>query len=143
MQEKCVRNRKRSKPRPIYCPLHRCRIESVSQKHSLYADCPKHLQQRGVGKFSAQMLIRTKTTVILDGEWLEAFWCDRCDQTKWYHVRKCSSVYNLSVPCRELWQRASGVTPVEGNPSVGEFTQRQARGTQHRTHICTNVCTKA
>lgn len=127
MQKRCDRNRKRSKRRAIYCPLHGCYLDSVSQKHSLYASQVEHLQQHGVGRRNALMLMAAQTAVLLDNEWLESFWCDLCQETKWYHVRYCNRTYHVSLAPQELWQRAVGTICSEGNPSVGEFTRRQAR----------------
>ncbi|MDV3351392.1 hypothetical protein QGP82_22000 [Leptothoe sp. LEGE 181152] len=121
------RNRKRSKRREIYCPEHGCYLDSVSPKRTLYADKPEHLRQKGVSRKNALMLIAQETTVALEGEWLEAFWCECCQETKWYHVfRESSGAYSLSVAPRELWQQAQGVIHPYGNPSVGEFTRRSA-----------------
>ena len=128
MQRRCDRNRKRSNRRAIYCPVHGCYLHSVSQKHSLYADRVEHLQQRGIARRYALLAVATQTTVAIDGEWLEAFWCDECQTTEWYHVRKRDRVYELSIAPPELWQQAIGVVHPTGNPSVGEFTRNQARG---------------
>ncbi|MBE9037023.1 hypothetical protein [aff. Roholtiella sp. LEGE 12411] len=127
MQNRCTQNRKRSKRRPIYCPIHRCYLHSVSQKYNLYASGAGQLQERGIGRHRALILMVNKTTVSLQGEWLEAFWCGQCEQTKWYHVKKCDRTYEVSVASVKLWQQASGVIDPEGNPSVGEFTRTQAR----------------
>ena len=86
LQRRCDRNRKRSKRRAIYCPAHGCYLDSVSQKHSLFAHKPEQLQQRGIGRMSALLLIASDTAVSLPGEWLEAFWCTECQETKWYYV---------------------------------------------------------
>ena len=121
------RNRKRSKRRGIYCPEHGCYLDSVSPKRTLYADKPEYLRQKGVSRKNALMLIAQETAIALDGEWLEAFWCKYCQETKWYHVRRDSSgAYSLSVASRELWQQVQGVIHPHGNPSVGEFTRRSA-----------------
>ncbi len=127
LQNKCHQNRKRSKRRAIYCPVHKCYLHSVSQKYNLYADSAGQLQERGIGRQRALILVATKTAVSLEGEWLEAFWCDQCEQTNWYHVKKCDRTYEVSVASVELWQQASGVIHPAGNPSVGEFTRTQAR----------------
>ncbi|WP_414568899.1 hypothetical protein [Nostoc sp. CCY 9925] len=130
MQNKCNQsnqNRKRSKRRAIYCPIHGCYLDSVSQKYKLYADRAGQLQQRGIGRQNALILVATKTAIPLEGEWLEEFWCNLCQQTKWYHVKKCDRTYEVAIAPSELWQQASGVIHPEGNPSVGEFTKRQAR----------------
>ena len=69
-----------------------------------------------------------QTTVTLDREWLEAFWCSGCQKTEWYHVCKTGDrAYTLRIAPSELWQQAQGVLDPRGNPSVGEFTRRQSR----------------
>lgn len=128
MQRRCDRNRKRSKRRAIYCPTHSCYLDSVSQKYPMFADQPGQLQQRGMSRRSALMLVKTQTAVLIEGEWLEAFWCEECQQTKWYHVRKSGDrTYELMLAPQKLWQQVTGVTDPRGNPSVGEFTRRNAK----------------
>ena len=127
MQRRCDRNRKRSKRRAIYCPIHGCYMDSVSQKYGLFAQQAGQLQQRGMKRKEAMILIAAKTTVSLEGEWLEAFWCEECQEKQWYHVHKRESKYNLSLAPAELWQQATGVIDPHRNPSVGEFTYRQSR----------------
>ncbi|MGI0484490.1 hypothetical protein ACN4EK_03575 [Pantanalinema rosaneae CENA516] len=126
-QERRKRNRKRSKRRGIYCPIHACYLDSVSPKYPLFADQPGQLQQRGISRKNAQLLIADQTAVPLQGEWLEAFWCESCQRTKWYRVRKLESSYDVSLAPPELWRSVSGVIDPYGNPSVSEFTRRQAR----------------
>jgi hypothetical protein len=130
----CVQNqgvqkkKSRSKRRGIYCPIHGSYLDSVSQKYYLFADRPEQLQSRGMGRATAQMVIRAHTTVSIQGEWLEAFWCDLCQTTQWYHIRKTSDrVYAVSLIPDELWQAVGGVIHPNGNPSVGEFTRRMAK----------------
>ncbi len=127
MQKRCDRNRKRSKRRLIHCPIHNWCLDSVSPKYTLFTDQPGQLQQRGISRLNALMLVASQTTVSLQGEWLEAFWCNECQANQWYHVRKVGSIYNLSVAPPDLWQQATGVIDPHGNPSVGEFTRRQSR----------------
>lgn len=127
LQKRCDRNRKRSKRRPIYCPVHSCCLDSVSPKYTLFADQPDQLQQRGISRINAMMLMANQTAIALQGEWLEGFWCNECQANQWYHVRKVGSVYSLSVAPPELWQQANGVINPHGNPSVGEFTRRNSR----------------
>jgi hypothetical protein len=128
LQRRCDRNRKRSKRRSIYCPIHQCYLHSVSQKYPIYADRAEQLQERGVGRRYALLAVATQTTITLSGEWLEAFWCDECQSTQWYHVRRLEgNAYEISLAPAELWQQAIGVISPKGNPSVGEFTKQQAR----------------
>ncbi|MEB3211899.1 MAG: hypothetical protein VKL39_11120 [Leptolyngbyaceae bacterium] len=127
MGNRCARNRKRSKRRAIYCPTHGCYIDSVSQKYRLYADCASHLQSRGVGRRQSLLLTANQTAVPLDGEWLEAFWCPMCEGKTWYHVTKEGDrTYSIQPAPRSLWQQVTGVIQVNGNPSVSEFTFRNA-----------------
>lgn len=134
--KRCDRNRKRSKKRAIYCPVHECYLHSVSQKYRLFASCPRQLQQKGIGRHNAKILIASQTAVLLEDEWLEAFWCDECQQTKWYRVEKLGknseknagrTSYSISLAPTQLWEQAIGVDEVRGNPSVSEFTRRYAR----------------
>lgn len=127
MQRRCDRNRKRSKRRAIYCPIHGCYLDSTSQKYSLFTDQAGQLQQRGVSRRDALILVASKTAVPLEGEWLEAFWCSECQQSRWYHVCKHDRNYEVSLAPPELWQQATGVINPQGNPSVGEFTRKQSR----------------
>ena len=128
MQRRCDRNRKRSKRRAIYCPIHDCYLDSVSGKYPLFADKAEHLQKRGLSRKRALLLIANSTSVPLQGEWLEAFWCDQCKEKRWYHICKQGErSYTVKAAPRELWQQVCGVIRVSGNPSVSEFTQRQSR----------------
>ncbi len=134
--KRCDRNRKRSKRRAIYCPVHGCYLHSVSQKYRLFSSCPRQLQQKGIGRQNAKILIASQTAVVLEDEWLEAFWCDECQQTKWYRVEKLGknsdknagqTSYSISLAPTQLWEQAIGVDEARGNPSVSEFTRRHAR----------------
>ena len=124
------RNRNRSKRRSIYCPTHGAYLDSVSQKYPLFATKAEQLQQSGLSRRAALTLVASLGTVSLPGEWLEAFWCDHCQQTQWYHVCKtAANSYGLALAPDDLWLQASGVIFPAGNPTVGEFTRRVARQT--------------
>jgi hypothetical protein len=74
------------------------------------------------------MLVASHTAVPLQNEWLEAFWCEQCQETYWYHVQKMGDrSYEICLAPNKLWQQSSGVIHPEGNVSVGEYTRRQAR----------------
>jgi hypothetical protein len=93
----------------------------------LFADQARQLQSQGLGRRHALMLIASHTTVPLEGEWLEEFWCDQCQRKNWYHVRKRDRTYEVALAPVELWQQVNGVIFPDGNPSVSEFTRRHAR----------------
>jgi hypothetical protein len=131
LQRRCDRNRNRSKRRAIYCPVHGCYLQSVSKKHSLYADQIEHLQQRGVSLRQSKRSIAVRSTIPLGGEWIEAFWCEECQAREWYHVRKEDRTYEVTIAPQELWQQAVGVIHPHGNPSVSEFTRDHSRMGHH------------
>jgi hypothetical protein len=127
------RNRRRPKRRRIFCPVHDCYLDSVSPKrHLLYAHNIEQLRQQGMTRKRASLLLQQQTVVTLAQEWLEACWCPECQESKWYHIRRSEEGhYAVTVAAREQWQQADGVINPEGNPSVGEFTRRQASGRGH------------
>ncbi len=130
MTRRCDRNRKRSKRRAIHCPIHQCYLDSVSLKYPLFAEQAEQLQARGMSSKRSRLVISSYGTVPMPGEWLENFWCNECQQSQWYHVCKTDErTYELRSAPRELWQQVPNVIPPAGNPTVGEFTRRQARFT--------------
>ncbi|WP_008312897.1 hypothetical protein [Leptolyngbya sp. PCC 6406] len=130
LQRRCDRNRKRSKRRAIFCPEHGCLVHSVSQKYPLYAEFAEQLQDRGMGRRASLLVVATHGAVLLEGEWLEAFWCDDCNETRWYHVRRVGDrAYEAELAPVYLWEQATKVIHPRGNPSVSDFTRRQARMT--------------
>lgn len=74
MHKRCNHNRKRSKRRAIYCPIHSCYLDSVSRKYKVTSDSSK--------------LKNTCVSVPIKEEWLEAFWCPQCQKKNWYYVRQ-------------------------------------------------------
>ncbi len=120
------RNRNRSKRRTILCPIHGCYLDSVSQKHAIYADQVEQLRKRGFTHKTASLIMADRTTVGLQGEWLEAFWCPCCQSKQWYYIRKQENRYLVCVAPAELWQNAAGVISPKGNPSVSEYSQKYA-----------------
>ena len=114
MHRRCDRNRKRSKRRAIYCPIHGCYLHSVSRRQPLLA--PSKLQEQRGYVQNILTFVATETTALLQDEWLEAFWCDECQETKWYHVKKVDVsntqaksariYYEVSVASRSDWQQS-------------------------------------
>lgn len=124
------RQRRRSRRRELFCPLHpEERLYSVSPKHHLYLTDVGQLMVRGLSKRRAGELLRSYRQVLpLSNEWIEGFWCEACATTTWWHVtRQDRLLHSLAPVARELWEQASGVILAEGNPSVSQFSRRQAR----------------
>ena len=123
------RNR-RPRRRQVLCPIHPEEpLISVSPKHMLYITDSGPLVLAGIGKHRANEILEAYNHALSIGnEWLECFWCDRCQASKWWHVtRRDRIIHELTPINRELWERASGVIRPEGNPTVGEFTRKNAR----------------
>ena len=124
------RPRRRARRRELHCPLHpEQKIFSVSPKHHLYATDVGQLMLRGLSKRRADELLAAYRRVLpLTNEWIECFWCDDCACTTWWHVQRHDRHdYSLNKVPRELWEQATGVIRVEGNPTVSQFSRRQAR----------------
>jgi hypothetical protein len=128
VQRRCDQNRKRTKRRAIYCPTHSGYMDSTSKKYPLFADQAEQLQQRGMSRQNALRLVSARVAVPITGEWIEAFWCEQCQDSKWYHVCKGEDrSFQVTIAPRDLWQYASGAINPDGNPSVGQFTRRNSR----------------
>lgn len=128
MPRRCDRNRNRSTRRAIYCPIHGCYLDSVSQKYRIYAYKLGQLYQRFSSQRNASLLIGKYTTVPIKAEWLEAFWCQECQQRNWYYIRHFDDGrYEISLAPRELWQQVTGLIDSQVNGSMGEFTRMNAR----------------
>ncbi|BAZ08384.1 hypothetical protein NIES4071_01890 [Calothrix sp. NIES-4071] len=65
-----------------------------------------------------------EATAFLKDEWLEAFWCDECQQTNWYHIKKVdvndaqtqseSITYQVLTALPAHWQQTiSAIFPPE------------------------------
>lgn len=124
------RQRRRPRRRDLRCPLHpEQKLFSVSPKHHLYLTDVGQLMLRGLSKRRADELLAAYRRVLpLTDEWIEAFWCDDCAGTRWWHVKRHDRhEYTLTTVPRELWEQATGVIRAEGNPTVSDFTRRQAR----------------
>ena len=124
------RQRRRARRRELRCPLHpEQKLFSVSPKHHLYLTDVGQLMLRGLSKRRADELLAAYRRVLpLTNEWIECFWCDDCACTSWWHVQRHDRHdYSLNKVPRELWEQATGVIRVEGNPTVSQFSRRQAR----------------
>ena len=122
--------RRRPRRRELRCPLHpETKIFSVSPKHHLYLTDVGQVMLRGLSKRRADELLAAYRRILpLSNEWIECFWCEECASSSWWHVRRHDRHdYSLETVSRELWEQATGVIRAEGNPTVSQFTRRQAR----------------
>lgn len=93
----------------------------------------EELKARGMSDKTARLVIKSYPVLVLSDEWLEELFCEHCGTSRWCHVIK-GDAGNLLVRWapRELWQQVAHVDPLLPNPTVGEYTRRQARRLSNR-----------
>jgi len=122
----------RPRRRQLMCPTHPDhKILSVSPKHYIYLTEAGQLVLRGMTRRKAdEVMAAYKQVLPLSNEWLECFWCEACDSATWWHIKRQDKLEFTILPVsREIWENASGVIRVEGNPTVSQFSRRSARAT--------------
>lgn len=126
------RRRQRVPRRDLRCPAHpEQRIEGNGKKYFLHLLSPEQLKQRGMSDKKARLVIQAYPVLVLSNEWLEELFCPCCGGTRWCHVIKHDRVqHTVRWAPRDLWQQVAHVDPVVSNPTVSEFSRREAR--RHR-----------
>ena len=94
---------------------------------------PEQLQQRGINAKKAQLILQAYPVLVLSNEWLEELFCPRCGSSRWCHVTKDGKVAHIVrwAP-RDLWEQVAHVDPVAANPTVSDFSRREARRYQQK-----------
>lgn len=130
-----VPRRRRPRGRELFCPAHgEQRIEGNGKKYFLHLLTPEQLKDRGMNEKKARLLINAYPVLVLSNEWLEELFCPQCGTSRWCHVIKHDKVsHTVRWAPRELWQQVAHVDPVQANPTVSEFSRREARRHNHRT----------
>jgi hypothetical protein len=128
------RRRQRPKRRQLMCPSHPDqRIAGNGRKYFLHLLRAEELKQRGMPDKKARLVIQAYPVLVISSEWLEELFCPQCGCSRWHHViRQEDGSLNLRWAERELWQQVAHVDPLQPNPTVSEYTRRQARRLQHR-----------
>lgn len=123
------RTRQRPKRRRLCCPAHPDQIISGNgKKHFIHLLSSEDLKVRGMSDKKARLVIQSYPVLVLSNEWLEEMFCPQCGQNRWcYLIRNPAGSLVIRWADRELWQQVAHVDPLVPNPSVGEFTRRQAR----------------
>ena len=86
---------------------------------------------RGMCHNKAQLVIEAYPVLVLSNEWLEELFCPQCGSNRWCHVTKHDRVaHTVRWAPRELWEQVAHVDPLQANPTVSEFSRREA---QHPT----------
>ncbi|MCX5967593.1 MAG: hypothetical protein NTV57_08135 [Cyanobacteria bacterium] len=98
------------------------------RKYFLHLLTPEELVARGMPASKAKLVINAFQVLVLSNEWLEELYCASCGQKRWYHLTKApDSAISLRLASRDLWSQVAHVDPTMPNPTVGEFTRREAR----------------
>ena len=128
------RRNRRPKKRELFCPAHpEQRIQGNGKKYYLHLLQPEQLVQRGISAKKAQLIINAYPVLVLSNEWLEELFCPECGTSRWYHVIKHDKIeHTVRWAPRELWEQVAHVDPSVANPTVSEYTRREARRHQHK-----------
>ncbi|MFZ4804282.1 MAG: hypothetical protein ACOYLI_06425 [Synechococcus lacustris] len=126
------RRRNRPKRRELFCPAHpEERIEGNGKKYFLHLIKSEQLAARGMKESKAKLIIQAYPVLVLSNEWLEELFCPCCGTSRWCHVTKLDRVlHTVRWAPRDLWQQVAHVDGLHGNPTVSQFSSREAR--RHR-----------
>lgn len=114
--------------RQLACSAHPDQVlAGGGRKYFLHLLTADELHQRGMPPSRARQVIAAYPVFTLSDEWLEELFCPQCGQSRWCHVVRHDRVqHTVRWAPRELWQQVAHVHPLQANPSVSEFSQRQA-----------------
>ena len=134
IQEAAKPKRRQRTPsgRQLACPKHPDQpLLGNGRKYYLHLLTSDELVARGMPAGKAKLVINAYPVLVLSSEWLEELYCASCGQKRWYHLTKSADgAINLRLAPRDLWGQVAHVDPIVPNPTVGEFTRREAR--RHR-----------
>ena len=119
---------RRPKRRALFCPAHPDqRIEGNGRKYFLHLLSPEELQQRGMTSKQARLVINAYPVLVLSNEWLEELFCPQCGTSRWCHITKHDRVeHSVQWAPRDLWEQVAHVDPTAANPTVSDYTRRNA-----------------
>ena len=129
---KPARRRRPPTGRQLACPRHPDQpLLGNGRKYYLHLLTSEELVARGMAAGKAKLVINAYPVLVLSSEWLEELYCASCGQKRWYHLTKAlDGAISLRLAPRDLWGQVAHVDPIVPNPTVGEFTRREAR--RHR-----------
>jgi hypothetical protein len=119
---------RRPQLRQLFCPAHpEQRIEGNGKKYFLHLLTAEQLQARGMPDKKARLVIQAYPVLVLSNEWLEELFCPVCGTSSWCHVTRLDRVeHTVRWAPRALWEQVAHVDPVVANPSVSEYSRREA-----------------
>jgi hypothetical protein len=122
------RPRRRQPRRDLRCPAHpEQELAGGGRRYFLHLLRAEELIQRGMPPGRSRLVIAAYPVLTLSNEWLEELFCQKCGLSRWCHVTRHDRVeHSVRWAPPELWQQVAHVDPLHANPSVSEFSRRQA-----------------
>ncbi|WP_254975787.1 hypothetical protein [Cyanobium sp. Lug-B] len=129
------RSRRRSRNRELFCPAHPDHLlAGGGKRYFLHLLSAEELTQRGIQAAKAKLLINAYPVFTLSDEWLEELFCSQCGLARWCHVVRHNRVqHTVRWAPRELWEQVAHVDPLQANPSVSDYSRREARRANSNT----------
>ena len=128
------RRSRRTLRRQLFCPAHPEQLlGGGGRRYFLHLESAEELSQRGMPAGKARLVIAAYPVLTLSDEWLEELFCPLCGSSRWCHVTRHNRVqHTVRWAARDLWQQVAHVDPLHANPSVSEYSRREAgrRGTR-------------
>jgi hypothetical protein len=132
-----ARRRQTSTRRNLTCLKHADQpLLGNGRKYFLHLLTREELVARGMPAHKANLVIKAYPVLVLSNEWLEELYCSSCGQKNWYHLLKTAEgTINLKIAHRSLWSMVGNVDPIVPNPTVSEFTRREANRNREQKRI--------
>ena len=121
--------RRRSRKRELFCPAHPDQLlAGGGKRYYLHLLTAEELRQRGMQAGKAKLLISAHPVLTLSDEWLDELFCPKCGLARWCHMVRHNRVeHTVRWAPRELWEQVAHVDPLRANPSISDFSRREAR----------------
>jgi hypothetical protein len=128
-RQEASRSKRRSRRRELRCPAHAdVKLSGNGKKYFLHLLSAEQLQARGMKATKARLVIQAYPVLVLSNEWLEELFCPACGCNRWCHVIQHDRVeHTVRWAPRELWEHVAHVDPVQANPTVSQYSRREAR----------------
>ena len=123
------RKQRCSRKRGVRCPNHPDQlIAGGGRGYFLHLLSAEELSQRGMPAAKAKLVINAYPAYTLSNEWMEELFCPKCGLARWCHVlRHDRGDHTVRWAPRELWEQVAHVDPLRANPSMSDFSRREAR----------------
>ena len=112
----------------VFCPAHpEQRSQGNGKKYFLHLLQPEQLQQRGINAKKAQLILNAYPVLVLSDEWLEELFAPMRQQPLVPRDQTRHGGAHGALGTQELWEQVAHVDPTAPNPTVSDYTRRNAR----------------